>query len=72
MKLNNVICVRGGAKNKVVDVKFVYGRFHDDSTWKGLMLHKSWEKFDLGLMIMKDAKEMQFSDNASLTLSYNL
>lgn len=57
---------------KVVDVKFVYGRFHDDSTWKGLMLHKSWEKFDLGLMIMKDAKEMQFSDNASLTLSYNL
>ena len=57
---------------KVVDVQVVYGRFHDDSTWKGLSLNKSWEKFDLGLMIMTDAKEGQFSDNVSLTLSYKL
>ena len=57
---------------KVVDVQFVYGRFFDDSTWKGLKLSKSWDKIDLGLMIMEDAKDGQFSDNVSLTLNYNL
>ena len=57
---------------KVVDVGFTYGRFHDDSNWKGLNISKSWNKIDLGLMIMEDAKDGQFSDNVSLTLSYNL
>jgi len=57
---------------KVVDVGFTYGRFPDDSNWKGLSVSKSWDKFDLGLMIMEDAKDGQFSDNVSLTLSYNL
>ena len=57
---------------KVVDVGFVYGRFPDDTNWKGLGISKSWDKFDLGLMIMEDAKDGQFSDNVSLTLSYNL
>jgi len=57
---------------KVVDVGFTYGRFPDDSNWKGLSVSKSWNKFDLGLMIMEDAKDGQFSDNVSLTLSYNL
>ena len=57
---------------KVVDVQFVYGRFFDDSTWKGLNLSKSWDKIDLGLMIMEGAKDGQFSDNVSLTLNYNL
>ncbi len=56
----------------VVDVQFVYGRFPDDSTWKGLNLSKSWDKVDLGLMIMEDAKDGQFSDNVSLTLAYKL
>jgi len=57
---------------KVVDVGFTYGRFPDDSNWKGLGISKSWDKIDLGLMIMEDAKDGQFSDNVSLTLSYNL
>jgi uncharacterized protein (TIGR02001 family) len=57
---------------KVVDVGFTYGRFADDSTWKGLTLSKSWNKIDLGLMIMEDAKDGQFADNVSLTLNYNL
>jgi len=57
---------------KVVDVGFTYGRFPDDTNWKGLSLSKSWDKIDLGLMIMEDAKDGQFSDNVSLTLSYNL
>ena len=57
---------------KVVDVRFTYGRFPDDTNWKGLSLSKSWDKIDLGLMIMEDAKDGQFSDNVSLTLSYNL
>jgi len=57
---------------KVVDVQFVYGRFFDDSNWKGLNLSKSWDKIDLGLMIMEDAKDGQFADNVSLTLNYNL
>jgi len=57
---------------KVVDVGFVYGRFPDDTNWKGLGISKSWDKFDLGLMIMEDAKDGQFSDNVSLSLSYKL
>ena len=57
---------------KVVDVGFTYGRFADDSNWKGLTLSKSWDKIDLGLMIMEDAKDGQFADNVSLTLNYNL
>ena len=57
---------------KVVDVGFTYGRFHDDSNWKGLNISKSWNKIDLGLMIMEDAKDGQFSDNVSLTLAYKL
>ena len=39
---------------KVVDVGFTYGRFADDSNWKGLTLSKSWDTIDLGLMIMED------------------
>ena len=54
---------------KVVDVGFTYGRFPDDTNWKGLSLSKSWNKIDLGLMIMEDAKDGQFSDNVSLTLA---
>ena len=57
---------------KVVDVGFTYGRFADDSNWKGLTLSKSWDKIDLGLMILEDAKDGQFADNVSLTLNYNL
>jgi uncharacterized protein (TIGR02001 family) len=57
---------------KVVDVQFVYGRFFDDSNWKGLNLSKSWDKIDLGLMIMEGAKDGQFADSVSLTLNYNL
>ena len=57
---------------KVVDVGFTYGRFPDDSNWKGLSISKSWDKIDLGLMIMEEAKDGQFADNVSLSLSYNL
>jgi hypothetical protein len=57
---------------KVMDVGFTYGRFPDDSNWKGLSIAKSWDRTNLNLMIMEDAKDGQFSDNVSLTLSYNL
>ena len=57
---------------KVVDVGFTYGRFPDDSNWKGLSISKSWDKIDFGLMIMEEAKDGQFADNVSLSLSYNL
>jgi len=57
---------------KVVDVGFTYGRFPDDSNWKGVSISKSWDKIDLGLMIMEEAKDGQFADNVSLSLSYNL
>jgi len=57
---------------KVMDVGFTYGRFPDDSNWKGLSIAKSWDRTNLNLMIREDAKDGQFSDNVSLTLSYNL
>ena len=57
---------------KVVDLGFTYGRFADDSNWKAVTLSKSWDRTNLDLMIMEDAKDGKFMDNVSLTLSYNL
>jgi|TARA_R110000824_G_scaffold310209_1_gene497505 uncharacterized protein (TIGR02001 family) len=55
-----------------VDVAFKYGKFNDDSTWKGLTFDKSFGNIDLTLLVMDDAKNGKFTDNVSLGLYYNL
>lgn len=55
---------------KFVDVSINYGMFDSENDFWAMNMVKDWGKWEVSLLIMEDAKQDQFMDNASLGLFY--
>ena len=55
---------------KFVDVSINYGMFDSETDFWAMNMVKDWGKWEVSLLIMEDAKQDQFMDNASLGLFY--
>ena len=54
---------------KWADVSLEYGMWDRDTDYAGLKVSKDWDNWTLGLMVMEEARQGQFMDMSSLTLS---
>lgn len=55
---------------KFMDVSLNYGMFDSENDFWAMNMVKDWGKWEVSLLIMEDAKQDQFMDNASLGLFY--
>ena len=55
---------------KFMDVSVNYGMFDSENDFWALNMVKDWGKWEASLLIMEDARQDQFMDNASLGLFY--
>jgi len=53
-----------------MDVSLNYGMFDSENDFWAMNMVKDWGKWEVSLLIMEDAKQDQFMDNASLGLFY--
>ena len=54
---------------KWADVSLEYGMWDRDTDYAGLMISKSWNDWTVGMMVMEEARQGQFMDMSSLTVS---
>ena len=55
---------------KFMDVSLNYGLFDSENDFWAMNMVKDWGKWEVSLLIMEDARQDQFMDNASLGLFY--
>ena len=55
---------------KFMDVSLNYGMFDSENDFWAMNMVKDWGKWEVSLLIMEDARQDQFMDNASLGLFY--
>ena len=55
---------------KFMDVSVNYGMFDSENDFWSMNMVKDWGKWEVSLLILEDAKQDQFMDNASLGLFY--
>lgn len=55
---------------KFMDVSLNYGMFDSENDFWAMNMVKDWGNWEVSLLIMEDAKQDQFMDNASLGLFY--